>query len=191
MKKTMILLSGALMAMVFAACGNKAENKDGEEAAAGAPDATEVKEEKVDTVKGPATVTVESFSVDVPEGWYVKSQGSNSCSLEPLNSPNIDGKSNFGWRVDFFAMSGEIFNPEEVIKEDKEVFENTKSMPDKTIAGIKYMYNFYDYEFGKHSVMSTGLPGGGYLKVTVGGYAVEDAEVDNILKTVKLIEPKK
>ena len=176
------------MAFVFASCGNKAQQNDAEAAGSGEPATEAVEEEKADTVKGPATVDVESFTVEVPEGWYVKSQGSNSCTLEPLVSPNIDGKSNFGWKVDLYALSGDVFKPESVISDDVETFENTKKMPDKTIAGIKYMYNFYDYEFGKHSVLATGLPGGGYLSVTVGGYAVEDAEVDGILKTVKLKE---
>ena len=184
MKKTFIVLSVALMGFAFAACGNKAENKDAE-ATENEVEAT-VEEEKADTVKGPATIDVESFSVEVPEGWYVKSQGSNSCTLEPLESPNIDGKSNFGWKVELYAMSGDVFKAEEVIADDIEVFEKTKKMPEKTIAGIKYMYNFYDYEFGKHSVLATNLPAGGYMAVKVGGYAVEDAEVDNILKTVKL-----
>lgn len=185
MKKTFMLLVAATAFMFMACNGNKNEAPKGEN-----EDSTEVaaepQEEKVDTLKGPVTVDVESFSVDVPEGWYVKSKGSNSCDLEPLVSPNIDGKSNFGWRIDIFAMSGEIFKAEDCIKEDKDVFENTKRMPDIKLGDVKYMYNFYDYEFGKHSVLAASLPKGGYVQVKVGGYAVEDKEISDILKTIKL-----
>ena len=59
-------------------------------------------------------------------------------------------------------------------------------MPAVSLAGLKFLYNFYDYEFGKHSVLAAPLPEKGALKIEVGGYAFEDAEVQKIVKTLKL-----
>lgn len=183
-----VMLLG-VMVFTFFACGGSNKNQeasDGENKEAAEEVEKAAEPEKADTVKGPTILECENFDVNVPEGWYVKSKGSNSCTLEPLVSPNIDGKSNFGWRVDISALSGDVFKAEKFIEDDKKVFENTKKMPDLKLNGVNYMYNFYDYEFGKHSVLAASLPSAGAIQVKVGGYDVKDKDVDAILKSLKL-----
>ncbi len=177
MKKFFFMLVGA-MALMLLVCSNKMM--------AGFSDTKEVAAQQQEQVKGPATIDLESFSVKVPKGWYVKSQRSNSCELEPLVKPNIDHKSNFGWRVEIYALAGNVFKPEKFIATDKSVFEDTKEMPELTIGKVTYLYNFYDYEYGKHSLLAASLPSGGAVEITIGGYAVEDAPVKAILKSLKL-----
>ena len=66
------------------------EVKDGE-----ATEKTEPAKEEKDTVKGPVTIENPSWSVDVPEGWYVVSEtagrdqrGSSYLRIQPLERPD-------------------------------------------------------------------------------------------------------
>jgi len=139
-----------------------------------------------ENVKGPATVDLPSFTVKVPKGWQVARQGRDDCTLEPIVKPNIDGKSNFGWEVRIYALSGKYFKPEKFIETDLNIYNETKQMPELKIGNTTFMYNFYDYEYGKHSLLAAALPSGGAVEITIGGYSVEDKEVKAILKSLKL-----
>ena len=191
MKKSIMLMMVAAAAMVTVSCGSKKEQGESTDQDSTkteqAPATTETKtEEKADTVKGPATIDLGRATVDVPEGWYVKNPSKSSCRIEPFVKPDIEHKGNFGWSVYISVWDGEVFKAEKFIEDDKKVFEETKKMPEVTFNGVKYMYNFYDYKFGKHSVLAAPLPEKGAINVEVGGYAVEDADVQKILKTLKL-----
>lgn len=190
MKKMKSIMLGSMALLVLAACGNKAANEpkdsDSTEQAAPATEVKQEKEEKADTIKGPTTVDLGKATVDVPEGWFVKNSTSSSCRLEPLETPKVEKKGNFGWNVYISVWDSEVFKADKFIADDKKVFEETKAMPAVSLAGLKFLYNFYDYEFGKHSVLAAPLPEKGALKIEVGGYAFEDAEVQKIVKTLKL-----
>lgn len=182
----------AVAAMATVSCGNKkgqtevTENGEGQTEQKVDTTAKAEKVEKADTVKGPTTLDLGRATVDVPEGWFVKNPSKSSCRIEPLVKPAIEKKGNFGWNVYISVWDGEVFKAEKFIEDDKKVFKDTKKMPEVTFNGVKYLYNFYDYQFGKHSVLAAPLPEKGAIKVEVGGYAVEDADVDKILKSLKI-----
>ena len=192
MKKSFMLMMVAVAAMATVSCGDKkgqteaTENGEGQTEQKVDTTAKTEKTEKADTVKGPTTLDLGRATVDVPEGWFVKNPSKSSCRIEPLEKPAIEKKGNFGWNVYISVWDGDVFKAEKFIEDDKKVFKDTKKMPEVTFNGVKYMYNFYDYEFGKHSVLAAPLPEKGAIKVEVGGYAVEDADVDKILKTLKI-----
>lgn len=192
MKKTMIMLVVAA-AMVIVSCDSKKGQAEGTgqdstktEQAEQAPAAKQETKEKADTIKGPATIDLGRATVDVPEGWFVKNPTKSSCRIEPFEKPQIEHKGNFGWNVYISTWNSDVFKADKFIEDDKKVFKDTKKMPEVTLNGLKYKYNFYDYKFGKHSVLAAPLPEKGAIKIEVSGYAVEDADVQKILKTLKL-----
>lgn len=183
MRKTFWMLAGA-MVLMLAACGGNAKNNETVDPENG--EKAEAVEEKADTLKGPATVEADNFTVEVPEDWYVKDQSSSRCVLQPLVEPDNADKANFGWKVEISTLSGDMFKPEKFIADDADIFKDTKKMPDLKVGDNTFLYNFYDAEHGKHSVLAAALPSEGAAKIIIGGYGVEDKDVNAILKSLKL-----
>ena len=75
MKKFFQIAIVIAASITFAACGNKAsqdaENTDG----TAAEQATEANDEVKVGSKGPCTVSCDKFSIDIPEGWEVRTIG--------------------------------------------------------------------------------------------------------------------
>lgn len=186
--KKLFLLIGAALTMSFMACtgGNTQQTSetDSTEVATEAEDEPEVAAEP-EPVKGPATYENDAFTIDVAEGWQVTKQGSSSCTIEPVEAP--EESSNFGWRVAISVWDSDVFTAEDAIKDEQDVFEGSKSQPNQKLGDFTYLYTYYNYEFGDHSVLAAPLDKGGRVDVTIGGYKLENTpDIQEMLKTLKV-----
>lgn len=189
--KKIFMLIGAVAAMSFMACtgGTKQEPTE--------TDSTEVTEEpeveaepetpaEPEAIKGPATYECNMFTLNVLEGWQVTSQSSQGCTIEPVEKP--EASSNFGWKMEIRIWDGSVFKAEDAIKDEQDVFENSKTQPNQKVGDFTYLYTYEQYEFGDHAVLAAPLSNdGGYINVKIGGYKFDnEPDLKEMLKSLKL-----
>ena len=188
--KKLFLLIGAALTMSFMSCTGGSTQQSSETDSTEVAVEEEVEEPEAEAepemLKGPATFENDKFTIEVAEGWQVTSQGSSSCNIEPIERP--EESSNFGWRVAISVWSGDVFKAEDAIKDEQSVFEGSKSQPNQKLGDFTYLYTYYNYEFGDHSVLSAPLSDeGGRIDVTIGGYKLENTpDIQQMLKSLKL-----
>lgn len=189
MKKVFLLISAALT-MTFMACtGNATQQQpetDSTEVATDAEEPEVVENAEPAPLVGPATFENEYFSLEIPEGWQVTKQSDTSCTVEAVEKP--EEGSNFGWDMDVSVWASSVFKAEETIKDEQDVFEDSKSQPDQKFGGYTFLYTYMAYEFGDHSVLAAPLrEDGGCIQVKIGGYKLENTPaLQEILKSLKV-----
>ena len=118
MKKIFQIAIVIVASITFAACGNKtsqdAENTDGT--------ATEQTSEATDEVKegskGPCTVSCDKFSIDIPEGWEVRT----------IKEKEIGAGQEYKEGVNFVYDDQANFNQSRQIKMEINGMQTTKEM---------------------------------------------------------------
>ena len=133
-----------------------------------------------------SVVDESDFSLEIPEGWQVTKQSDSSCTVEAVEKP--EEGSNFGWSMDVSVWSSSVFKAEDTIKDEQDVFEDSKSQPDQKFGGYTFLYTYMAYEFGDHSVLAAPLrEDGGCIQVKIGGYKLENTPaLQEILKSLKV-----
>lgn len=183
------MLFGAAVALAFTSCTGGGSQQPAETDSTAVETEVEAEPEpepEPEYVKGPTTLEEESFSIDVPEGWQVTKHSSSSCTIEPVETP--EEGSNFGWGVRMTIWDGSVFKAEDKIKTEQDVFEGSKSQPNQKLGDYTYLYTYYDYEFGDHSVLSAPLTAeGGCIDFEIGGWKLEDTPaIQEIIKSLKV-----
>ncbi len=164
------------------------ETKDGETTEKAEP----AKEEK-DTVKGPVTIENPSWSVDVPEGWYVVSEtagrdqkGSSYLRIQPLERP--DGV------IGLLSATIKSYPfKSNTVEQDQETFksafkvENAK-IEKETIGGIEFQKIVKPAGKGGGIIshMTAPLKPEGNISIEVQGYELNDPVIAAMLKSFKM-----
>ncbi len=176
MKKFYQIAIVTVAAIAFAACGNKASG-NGETADS---TATEQTAEATDEVKegsmGPCTVSCEKFSIDIPEGWKVRS----------IKDKEISAGQEYKEGLNFVYDDRANYAQERQFKMDKNGMEDLgeKTYGDNT-------YATYVWEQGSDSTFSAILKIGdgenGVIKVNTTNVKTADNEtVTKVLESLKL-----
>ena len=164
------------------------EAKDGETTEKAEP----AKEEK-DTVKGPVTIENPSWSVDVPEGWYVVSEtagrdqkGSSYLRIQPLERP--DGV------IGLLSATIKSYPfKSNTVEQDQETFksafkvENAK-IEKETIGGMEFQKIVKPAGNGGGIIshMTAPLKPEGNISIEVQGYELTDPVIAAMLKSFKM-----
>jgi hypothetical protein len=164
------------------------EVKDGE-----ATEKAEPAKEEKDTVKGPVTIENPSWSVDVPEGWYVVSEtagrdqkGSSYLRIQPLERP--DGV------IGLLSATIKSYPfKSNTVEQDQETFksafkvENAK-IEKETIGGIEFQKIVKPAGKGGGIIshMTAPLKPEGNISIEVQGYELNDPVIAAMLKSFKL-----
>ena len=164
------------------------EVKDGE-----ATEKTEPAKEEKDTVKGPVTIENPSWSVDVPEGWYVVSEtvgrdqrGSSYLRIQPLERP--DGV------IGLLSATIKSYPfKSNTVEQDQETFksafkvENAK-IEKETIGGMEFQKIVKPAGNGGGIIshMTAPLKPEGNISIEVQGYELTDPVIAAMLKSFKM-----
>ena len=164
------------------------EVKDGE-----ATEKTEPATEEKDTVKGPVTIENPSWSVDVPEGWYVVSEtagrdqrGSSYLRIQPLERP--DGV------IGLLSATIKSYPyKSNTVEQDQETFksafkvENAK-IEKETIGGMEFQKIVKPAGNGGGIIshMTAPLKPEGNISIEVQGYELTDPVIAAMLKSFKM-----
>ena len=164
------------------------ETKDGETTEKAEP----AKEEK-DTVKGPVTIENPSWSVDVPEGWYVVSEtagnsqkSSSYLRIQPLVRPE--------GMIGLISATVKSYPfKSNTVEQDQESFksafkvENAK-IEKETIGGIEFQKIVKPAGKGGGIIshMTAPLKPEGNISIEVQGYELNDPVIAAMLKSFKL-----
>ena len=164
------------------------EVKDGE-----ATEKAEPAKEEKDTVKGPVTIENPSWSVDVPEGWYVVSEtagraqrGSSYLRIQPLERP--DGV------IGLLSATIKSYPfKSNTVEQDQETFksafkvENAK-IEKETIGGIAFQKIVKPAGNGGGIIshMTAPLKPEGNISIEVQGYELTDPVIAAMLKSFKM-----
>ena len=164
------------------------EVKDGE-----ATEKVEPAREEKDTVKGPVTIENPSWSVDVPEGWYVVSEtagrdqkGSSYLRIQPLERP--DGV------IGLLSATIKSYPfKSNTVEQDQETFksafkvENAK-IEKETIGGMEFQKIVKPAGNGGGIIshMTAPLKPEGNISIEVQGYELTDPVIAAMLKSFKM-----
>ena len=164
------------------------EVKDGE-----ATEKAEPAKEEKDTVKGPVTIENPSWSVDVPEGWYVVSEtagrdqrGSSYLRIQPLERP--DGV------IGLLSATIKSYPfKSNTVEQDQETFksafkvENAK-IEKETIGGMEFQKIVKPAGNGGGIIshMTAPLKPEGNISIEVQGYELTDPVIAAMLKSFKM-----
>ncbi|MBR0024728.1 MAG: hypothetical protein IJP59_08985 [Muribaculaceae bacterium] len=195
MKK--LLLIFAVAGLMASCAGNgttsgsasaSGEVKDGE-----ATEKAEPAKEEKDTVKGPVTIENPSWSVDVPEGWYVVSEtagrdqkGSSYLRIQPLERP--DGV------IGLLSATIKSYPfKSNTVEQDQETFksafkvENAK-IEKETIGGMEFQKIVKPAGNGGGIIshMTAPLKPEGNISIEVQGYELTDPVIAAMLKSFKM-----
>lgn len=201
MKKLFLMLAVAGLIASCTGNGNTSGSASGSDSISGsvsgsgeAKDAekTEAKAEK-DTIKGPVTIDNPSWSVDVPEGWYVVSEtagrdqrGSSYLRIQPLERPEgVIGLVSATIKSYPFKSN--------TVEQDQETFksafkvENAK-IEKETIGGIAFQKIVKPAGNGGGIIshMTAPLKPEGNISIEVQGYELTDPVIAAMLKSFKM-----
>ena len=165
------------------------EAKDGE-----ATEKAEPAKEKKDTVKGPVTIENPSWSVDVPEGWYVagENKGSSQKSgsyvrLQPLERPQgVFGITEV--KINSYPYkSNTVEQSQNTFKSAFKVDNPVKGQ--ETIGGMKFAKLVKPAEKSTNcplTHLSAPLTPEGNITIEVFGYDIKDPVIKGMLDSFKL-----
>ena len=164
------------------------EVKDGE-----ATEKTEPAKEEKDTVKGPVTIENPSWSVDVPEGWYVVSEtagrdqrGSSYLRIQPLERP--DGV------IGLLSATIKSYPyKSNTVEQDQETFKSAFKVENaeiekETIGGMEFQKIVKPAGNGGGIIshMTAPLKPEGNISIEVQGYELTDPVIAAMLKSFKM-----
>ena len=164
------------------------EVKDGE-----ATEKAEPAKEEKDTVKGPVTIENPSWSVDVPEGWYVVSEtagrdqrGSSYLRIQPLDRP--DGV------IGLLSATIKSYPfKSNTVEQDQETFKSAFKVENaeiekETIGGMEFQKIVKPAGNGGGIIshMTAPLKPEGNISIEVQGYELTDPVIAAMLKSFKM-----
>ncbi len=194
MKK--LLLMFAVAGLIASCTGNGTTSGSGSASASGDKKEeakTEATKEKKDTVKGPVTIENPSWSVDVPEGWYVVSESagrdqkaSSYLRIQPLVRPK--------GMIGLVSATVKSYPfKSNTVEQDQETFksafkvENAK-IEKETIGGMEFQKIVKPAGSGGGIIshMTAPLKPEGNISIEVQGYELTDPVIAAMLKSFKM-----
>ena len=164
------------------------ENKDGE-----TTENTEAPKEEKDTVRGPVTIDNPTWTINVPEGWYVQSdtkgQDQKSSSYVRLE-PNQKPEGVFG--LAFIKIASYPYKSN-TVEDSQETFKNAfrlenVKIEDETLGGVKFAeisVPASDKGSEMHHLAAPLTPEG-VVSIEVHGYDLDDPVIEAMLESFKL-----
>ena len=197
MKKLLLIFA---VAGLMASCsgngttsGSASTSASGEASDGEATEKADPAKEEKDTVKGPVTIENPSWSVDVPEGWYVVSEtagrdqkGSSYLRIQPLERP--DGV------IGLLSATIKSYPfKSNTVEQDQKTFksafkvENAK-IEKETIGGIEFQKIVKPAGSGGGIIshMTAPLTPEGNISIEVQGYELTDPVIAAMLKSFKM-----
>ena len=197
MKKLLLIFA---VAGLMASCsgngttsGSASTSASGEASDGEATEKADPAKEEKDTVKGPVTIENPSWSVDVPEGWYVVSEtagrdqkGSSYLRIQPLERP--DGV------IGLLSATIKSYPfKSNTVEQDQETFksafkvENAK-IEKETIGGMEFQKIVKPAGNGGGIIshMTAPLKPEGNISIEVQGYELTDPVIAAMLKSFKM-----
>lgn len=191
MKKLFLMI--AVAGLIASCTGNgtsgstnaSGENKDGE--------TTEETTEKKDTVRGPVTIENPTWTINVPEGWYVQSdtkgQDQKSSSYVRLE-PNQKPEGVFG--LAFIKIASYPYKSN-TVEDSQETFKNAfrlenVKIDDETLGDVKFAeisVPASDKGSEMHHLAAPLTPEG-VVSIEVHGYDLDDPVIEAMLESFKL-----
>lgn len=197
MKKFLLIF--AVAGLIASCTGNGTTSGSASTSASGeandgeATEKAEPAKEEKDTVKGPVTIENPSWSVDVPEGWYVVSEtagrdqkGSSYLRIQPLERP--DGV------IGLLSATIKSYPfKSNTVEQDQETFksafkvENAK-IEKETIGGMEFQKIVKPAGNGGGIIshMTAPLKPEGNISIEVQGYELTDPVIAAMLKSFKM-----
>ena len=164
------------------------ENKDGE-----TTENTEEPKEEKDTVRGPVTIDNPTWTINVPEGWYVQSdtkgqdqKSSSYVRLEPNQKPEGVFGLAFIKIASYPYKSNTVEDSQETFKKAFRL-ENVK-IEDETLGGVKFAeisVPASDKGSEMHHLAAPLTPEG-VVSIEVHGYDLDDPVIEAMLESFKL-----
>ncbi len=164
------------------------ENKDGE-----TTENTEAPKEEKDTVRGPVTIDNPTWTINVPEGWYVQSdtkgqdqKSSSYVRLEPNQKPEGVFGLAFIKIASYPYKSNTVEDSQETFKKAFRL-ENVK-IEDETLGGVKFAeisVPASDKGSEMHHLAAPLTPEG-VVSIEVHGYDLDDPVIEAMLESFKL-----
>ena len=164
------------------------ENKDGE-----TTENTEAPKEEKDTVRGPVTIENPTWTINVPEGWYVQSdtkgqdqKSSSYVRLEPNQKPEGVFGLAFIKIASYPYKSNTVEDSQETFKKAFRL-ENVK-IEDETLGGVKFAeisVPASDKGSEMHHLAAPLTPEG-VVSIEVHGYDLDDPVIEAMLESFKL-----
>lgn len=197
MKKFLLIF--AVAGLIASCTGNGTTSGSASTSASGeandgeATEKAEPAKEEKDTIKGPVTIENPSWSVDVPEGWYVVSEtagrdqrGSSYLRIQPLVRP--DGV------IGLLSATIKSYPfKSNTVEQDQETFksafkvENAK-IEKETIGGMEFQKIVKPAGNGGGIIshMTAPLKPEGNISIEVQGYELTDPVIAAMLKSFKM-----
>ena len=164
------------------------EAKDGE-----TTENTEAPKEEKDTVRGPVTIDKPTWTINVPEGWYVQSdtkgqdqKSSSYVRLEPNQKPEGVFGLAFIKIASYPYKSNTVEDSQETFKKAFRL-ENVK-IEDETLGGVKFAeisVPASDKGSEMHHLAAPLTPEG-VVSIEVHGYDLDDPVIEAMLESFKL-----
>ncbi len=161
------------------------ENKDGE-----TTENTEAPKEEKDTVRGPVTIDNPTWTINVPEGWYVQSdtkgqdqKSSSYVRLEPNQKPEGVFGLAFIKIASYPYKSNTVEDSQETFKKAFRL-ENVK-IEDETLGGVKFAeisVPASDKGSEMHHLAAPLTPEG-VVSIEVHGYDLDDPVIEAMLES--------
>ena len=176
MKKIFQIAIVIAASITFAACGNKtsqdAENTEG----TATEQTSEATEEVKEGSKGPCTVSCDKFSIDIPEGWVVRT----------ISEKEIGAGQEYKEGVNFVYEDQANFNQSRQIKMD---IDGMQDLGDKTYGENTYATFLWKQDSGDSfsAILKIGDGENGIIKVNTTNVKTADNEtVLKVLESLKL-----
>lgn len=199
MKKIAMIMM-AVSALALASCtGNGEQAASGSNNASKAASASKTesaskaasKAEKQEK-EGPVTLEMKNFKVDVPEGWKVKSEGTNSANIYLADTTGRK-KCTFGYGMSIYAFSSTHPRVEDMVNTFNNVWkEKAKAKPDYNVGDFKAKDLRMESEFSTKELLAFSAAEKLQFKIEINGFDLKDEQVQKVLNSLKVIsEPEK
>ena len=193
MKKLFLMIATVALMASCTGNGNTSGSASGEQKDSANAENTEAPKEEKDTVKGPVTIDNPTWTVNVPEGWYVQSESkgdsqknSSYLRLEPNQKP----EGVFG--LAFIKIASYPYKSN-TVEDSQKTFTGAfrvekPKIEDETIGGVKFAkitVPASDKGSEMHHLAAPLTPEG-VVSIEIHGYKLDDPAIKPLLESFKI-----
>ena len=193
MKKLFLMIATVALMASCTGNGNTSGSASGEQKDSANAENTEAPKEEKDTVKGPVTIDNPTWTVNVPEGWYVQSEskGDSQKSSSYLRlEPNQKPEGVFG--LAFIKIASYPYKSN-TVEDSQKTFTGAfrvekPKIEDETIGGVKFAkitVPASDKGSEMHHLAAPLTPEG-VVSIEIHGYKLDDPAVKPLLESFKI-----
>ena len=193
MKKLFLMIATVALMASCTGNGNTSGSASGEQKDSANAENTEAPKEEKDTVKGPVTIDNPTWTVNVPEGWYVQSEskGDSQKSSSYLRlEPNQKPEGVFG--LAFIKIASYPYKSN-TVEDSQKTFTGAfrvekPKIEDETIGGVKFAkitVPASDKGSEMHHLAAPLTPEG-VVSIEIHGYKLDDPAIKPLLESFKI-----